>query len=115
MKNGNSVAVQIRISGKDLGAMTLPELCEYCFWVKLRVRKLPYQIFPGIFSSIDSYSKRFIHACFDRDGHMPEFLDELGDDIKGYRQPPHFSKFQVFDEDSGVLLTGSPDGVLVRK
>jgi hypothetical protein len=29
--------------------------CPRCFWISRRAR-LPWQIFPGIFSSIDSYS-----------------------------------------------------------
>jgi len=54
---------QFRISAKSLGALALPEFCPRCFWLKTRVRHLPFQIFPGIFSSIDAYTKRVVHAC----------------------------------------------------
>jgi hypothetical protein len=74
---------------------------------------LPYQIFPGIFNSIDSYGKKLVHGWFDRHGSAPPWLASLGE-IKGYRPPPHHSKFQVLDAKSSVLLTGSPDGVLIR-
>ena len=74
--------------------------------------KLPYQIFPGIFSSIDSYGKRLVHGWFDRHGSAPPWLSGLGD-IKGYRNPPHFSKFNVLHPETSILLTGSPDGILV--
>jgi hypothetical protein len=105
---------QIRISAKSLGRLALPHSCPRCFWIRLRVQdKLPYQIFPGIFSSIDSYGKRLVHAWFDRHGGPPPWLVELGE-IKGYLAPPHFSRFQLVDPDTGVLLTGTPDGVLVR-
>ena len=75
--------------------------------------KLPYQIFPGIFNSIDSYGKKLVHGWFDRHGSAPPWIASLGN-IKGYHQPPHYSKFLVLDAKSSVLLTGSPDGVLVR-
>ena len=105
---------QIRISAKSLGAVALPDFCRRCFWIRLRVNdKLPFQIFPGIFSSIDSYNKRIVHRWFDRHGGPPPWLAGLGD-IVGYREPPHFSKFTIVLEEFSLLLTGAPDAVLVR-
>ncbi len=105
---------QIRISAKKLGEVALPDFCPRCFWVKLRARyRLPYQIFPGIFSSIDSYSKRIVHNWFDTHQGPPSWLAGLGD-LMGYRQPPHYSKFNLVDEENDILLTGSPDGVFIR-
>ena len=44
---------QIQISAKNLGALALPAFCPRCFWIRMKCGgKLPYQIFPGIFSSI---------------------------------------------------------------
>ncbi len=105
---------QIRISAKNLGALALPDLCPRCFWLKLRLgHRLPYRIFPGIFSSIDSYSKWMIHSWFDRHGEAPPWLQALGA-LAGYRPPPHHSEFQVVDKKTNILLTGSPDGMFVR-
>lgn len=104
----------IRISAKNLGALALPGSCPRCNWLKLRLgHKLPYQIFPGIFSSIDGFTKRVVHAYFDEHGAPPAWLDPLGT-IVCYREPPHFSKFNMLNEDHGVLLTGAADGILVR-
>ncbi len=50
---------------------------------------IPYQIFPGIFSSIDAYGKRLVHGWFDRHQSAPPWLSDLGN-IKGYRNPPHY-------------------------
>jgi hypothetical protein len=48
------VTIQIRISGKDLGALALPDFCPRCFWIRRHAPQgLPFQVFPGIFSSID--------------------------------------------------------------
>lgn len=112
--SGERVSEQIRISAKSLGAVALPDFCRRCFWIRLRVKdKLPFQIFPGIFSSIDSYNKRIVHRWFDRHGGPPPWLAGLGD-IVGYREPPHFSKFTIALEEFGILLTGAPDAVFVR-
>jgi hypothetical protein len=103
----------LRISGKDLGQLALPGSCARCFWLSRKVSKLPYQIFPGIFSSIDSYSKKVVHGWFDRHGRSPDWLAELGE-VSGYIDPPHHSKFSFVDEAIGVHLTGAPDGVFTR-
>ena len=106
---------QIRISAKNLGYVALDEFCPRCFWVKLKTNhRLPFQIFPGIFSSLDSYSKRLVHDWFDRNDKSPDWLSELGK-FNGYRNPPHYSKFNCVVEDYNILLTGSPDGILIRE
>jgi len=105
---------QIRISAKNLGVVALPNFCPRCFWINLKTRfKLPYQIFPGIFSSIDSYNKRIVHSWFDKYRKSPEWLDKI-DGLVGYIEPPHFSKFNRLMPDYNILLTGSPDGIFVR-
>ena len=45
---------ELCISAKTLGEPVLPDFCPRCFWLKLHARQLPFQIFPGIFSSIDA-------------------------------------------------------------
>ena len=103
----------IRISGKNLGALALPAVCKRCFWLKLRMAfGMPYSIFPGIFSSIDAFTKRVIHAYFDEHGTSPPWLGDLGP-LVGYREPPHFSAFNIVDEEYAILLTGMPDGIFV--
>lgn len=101
----------ITISAKNLGAVAMPDFCPRCFWIRMHAKGLPYQIFPGIFSSIDSYSKKLIHGWFDRHGEPPVWLAPLGD-VTGYVNPPHYSKFRILDKESGVVLRGAPDGIL---
>lgn len=108
------MSTQIRISAKNLGELAMPNFCPRCFWLKLRLNnKLPFQIFPGIFSSIDSYTKNIIHAFFDMNGKFPIWLTDLGE-LVAYQKPPHYSKFNIIDSESNVLLTGTPDGVFIR-
>ena len=103
---------QIRISGKNLGELKLPNFCPRCFWIKLRC-KLPFQIFPGIFSSIDSYSKKITNLHYERHSKAPCWLEgfgELGKPIK----VPHFSKFCIHDSETNILVTGAPDEMFHR-
>ena len=108
------MSTQIRISAKALGELALPNFCPRCFWIKLHLNnKLPFQIFPGIFSSIDSYTKNMVQTFFDTNGKFPNWLNGLGE-LKGYKSPPHHTRFNVLDHDNNVLLTGTPDGVFIR-
>jgi CRISPR/Cas system-associated exonuclease Cas4 (RecB family) len=102
----------LRISAKNLGDLAVPGYCPRCFWVKLHAERLPYQIFPGIFSSIDSYTKKVIHHLMDAHGQVPAWLGELGG-VDGYIDSAdlHHSRFRYFHPESGVLLTGTPDDV----
>jgi hypothetical protein len=105
---------RFRISGKDLGVLALPGFCARCFWLRRSApHGIPFQIFPGIFSSIDSYTKRVVHGWFDKRGKAPEWLSVIRD-VVTYRDAPHHSRFWVDDPLSGIRLTGAPDGVLVR-
>jgi hypothetical protein len=104
----------IRISAKELGALTLPDFCERCFWVKLHQKKLPFQMpMPGIFNSLDSYSKRVVHAYFDKYGHLPGYLDSVCTDVKRYvdGKQLHYSRYCFLDPATRILLTGSPDDI----
>jgi hypothetical protein len=102
----------ITISAKNLGGVAMPGFCPRCFWITMHAEGIPYQIFPGIFSSIDSYGKKLVHGWFDRHQSAPPWLNPLGS-LKGYRNPPHYSKFSILDAQSNVLLRGTPDGILV--
>jgi len=105
---------QIKISAKSLGELALPSFCPRCFWLKLHAQKLPFQIFPGIFSSIDSYSKKVTRAHFECHGDLLRWFKEFG--LEGEPvKVPHYRQFQVQEEKSGVLLSGSPDEILHLK
>jgi hypothetical protein len=104
----------ITISAKNLGALAMPGFCPRCFWVTTHAEGIPFQIFPGIFSSIDSYGKRLAHGWFDRHHSVPPWLSQLGN-VAGYVNPPHYSKFSILDAATNVVLRGTPDGILVMR
>lgn len=94
----------LRISAKDLGALKLDGFCPRCFWIE-RHMKLPYQSpFPGIFSSIDSYTKKMVRLHLERTGKLPAWLTGIGRISGTVDKPDAF-----FAERNGVRLTGSPD------
>jgi hypothetical protein len=98
------------ISAKDLGGFATERGCPRCLWVGLHVKRLPYQIFPGIFSSIDAYNKRVVNGYFDREGQLPVWLSRLGE-VKAYVPPPPYQRFSVQDPATGVTLRGTADGI----
>lgn len=100
---------RLRISAKHLGELALHDYCERCFQLKLDLQyKLPYQVFPGIFSSIDSYSKKITDQCFARYGRVPPWLGVEGEPLRN----PSVRDFQWFDSETNVLLTGVPDSII---
>lgn len=98
---------------KLLASLNQPGACERCFWLRvLQNQRLPFGIFPGIFSAIDSFSKRLTDAAYSA-GALPRWLsDELGVD-----EPlpvPHYSRFARFDPPTEIMLRGAPDGLFRR-
>ena len=75
--------------------------------------RLPYQIFPGIFSSIDSYTKKVTNLCFAEHKRIPQWFygfGKLGEPIV----VPHHSVFRIVNAATNILLTGVPDEVFKR-
>lgn len=101
----------LQISAKALGGLGMPNACERCAWIKLRAKKLPFQIFPGIFSSIDSYSKKIQDAHYLRAAASLPWFAQAGLDGEPLKEP-HWRSFNVVDEANGIILTGMPDAVL---
>lgn len=101
------------ISVKNLAEVALPDFCERCFWVKLKSGfRLPYQIFPGIFNSIDAYTKKIVQGYFDKEQELPRWLCDVGE-VVGYIQPPHYSKFSYHDAATDITVRGTPDAIYV--
>ncbi|CPR12123.1 ATP-dependent helicase/nuclease subunit A [Mycobacterium bohemicum DSM 44277] len=89
----------------------MDDLCERCYWVKLHLNHhLPFQMFPSIFSSIDSYTKDIVHSWFEAHGVPPGWLSPLGT-IVAYQTPRHWSQFQTVDAKYGIRLTGVADAI----
>lgn len=104
---------RIRISAKNLGQLALPDYCPRCFWFKLKLGfKLPYQIFPGIFSTIDSYSKKITWQYFEKHKKLPTWFKPFGE-FTGLVPVPGWSKFSIVDEQFNINMTGVPDDIFI--
>ena len=104
----------LTISATNLSELAQPGYCPRCFWVKQKSRRLPYQSFPGIFSSIDRYVKRMARHHFDSMGKLPAWFPVVGE-VEGMETVPNYRSFAVTDPKSGVTLRGEPDEVLRLK
>ena len=102
----------IRISAKVLGGMALPDYCPRCFWIKLHTKKLPWQIFPGIFSSIDAYTKKAVRVMIDNDSVLqPSWIHAMR--VVGYvDKVPNWRTFYM-ETRFGITLTGVPDDIFL--
>lgn len=97
----------IQISAKNLGNLAMPNCCLRCFWLKINC-KLPYQIFPGILSSIDSFSKKTTWGYYEEFGTLPNWFKPFGDFARPVKAPGR-SVFFVNDERTNVKLIGIVD------
>ncbi len=100
----------LTISAKNLGIFASVWFCPRCAWVRLNVKPLPFQTFPGIFSSIDRYNKLIVHGFFDRENRLPSWRGRFGD-VERYVPPPHWRKFSIVDPATGTTLRGEADGI----
>lgn len=101
----------IRISASRLGEILEDDICQRCYWLKLRLNHhMPFDIFPGIFSSIDSYTKDIVRSWFDVHGMPPHWLSPLGP-ITGYEEPKSWREFQTTDHEYGINLRGEADAI----
>ena len=102
----------LTISATELGSYAGFRFCARCAWIRMRVKPLPWQGFPGIFSSIDRYTKYVVINHLLREGRLPPWMAEVGDAVE-HIDPPHWSKFQATDETTGVTLRGEADAIFL--
>ena len=106
----------LKISAKNLGYTALESFCPRCYWIKLQMsHNLPWSSFPGIFSSIDAFTKHCVHEMIDEGlntGNVPLWLQDMGKMVK-YEQVPHWSKSLCVDEKSGITISGMADDIFV--
>ena len=79
----------------------------------MRRHKLPYSRFPGVFNTIDKFTKESVHRPFDAEGRLPAWFPDIGAVEAYLRDGSRLSywNFRTLDPESGVTLTGVPDDV----
>ena len=82
------------------------DACDRCLWLRHHA-KLPYQSFPGCFSTLDRAGKSLLSIWVDC-GKTPPWLEKYGT-IKALIKPPHWSKFSF--ERGGLKVRGEADAI----
>ena len=100
----------LTISATELSNYAGFRFCVRCAWIRLHVKPLPWQGFPGIFSSIDRYTKQVIVGHLQREGRLPPWMTGVGDAVE-HLASPHWSRFKATDEATDVTLRGEADAV----
>ena len=105
----------LTVSATELSSYAGFGFCAHCAWVRLHVKPLPWQSFPGIFSSIDRYTKLVVVNHLRREGRLPPWMapafDKDGGEADEHIDPPHWSKFKAADAVTGVTLRGEADAI----
>jgi hypothetical protein len=106
---------ELRINPRLLAAVALDSVCPRCAWLKLRFDgKLPYVTrLPGIFNSIDSFTKRSVRNHFDLYGRLPDWFPDVGEVAElAPSRDLQWSRFFREDPETRVRLQGVPDDIL---
>jgi hypothetical protein len=105
----------LNISPRTLAGVALDSACPRCAWLALRCEgKLPFTMgLPGIFSSIDSFTKKSVRNHFDLYGRLPSWFPEVGRVAALVpSRDLHWSRFFREDPETGIRLHGTPDDIL---
>lgn len=114
---------QINISAKTLGQLAMPNACNRCFWLKVKMRQnMPYGIFPSIFSSFDTFQKRVIESYYQEHHVLPSFLDGYLGIVAPVAAPSRKIFRLTVDnaatgiaQDIRITLTGAVDALFICK
>ena len=110
----------LKISGKNLAELALPNVCFACFRIRVNLdaqisvdrKKIPYQMpIPGIFSNIDSHVKQVVKHYFETHGKVPTWFPDIGAKIVGIENPPGWQDFNTYITEYDTKMTGALDVV----
>ncbi len=109
------------IGAKDLGNLALPGFCPRCFWYERHFGPFPMR-FPGIFSVIDSVSKKSVNRSFFQRKKLPDWLPvpdvtevvplEKAGTVEAYQNREYLV---AFHKESNWFLKGTPDNIFLLK
>jgi len=105
------------IGAKDLGNLAVTSFCPRCFWFERHFGPFPMR-FPGIFSVLDSVSKKSVSRSFFQRKKLPGWLpipdvievlslEKVGK-VEAYQNRKYLV---VLHKESGWILKGTPDNV----
>lgn len=102
----------IKLSIKNLASFALADNCPRCAWVKhLLGYKIPYAIFPGVFSTIDSHCKKICDLHYSAFDKLPQWLETRFPGFKPLKAP-HYTKMVL--KLGEIETRGSTDYILEK-
>jgi hypothetical protein len=104
---------QFKISAKNLAQLNNENTCLRCFWNLLQLRhRTPFNIFPSIFSTFDSFQKQLVENAFEKTGKFPKWLGDMADAVGLADSPP---RMEHIHQRTNIVLVGIPDHVFEWK
>lgn len=102
----------LKISAKQLGNLVKENFCPRCFYIGYKIQfRYPWTVFAGILSKMDSLQKKSVTKYYEKNGHLPAWLEAEGIIGKPLKSPGP-KKFRT--EVAGVTLSGSIDLLLEK-
>lgn len=109
------------IGVKDVGKLVTANFCQRCFWFERHFGPFP-SMFPGIFSVLDSVSKKSVYRSFFQRKKLPDWLDIPDvaalprlEDVGTAETLLNRKYLVIKHEKSGWILRGAPDAVFQLK
>ncbi|MCL4452413.1 MAG: PD-(D/E)XK nuclease family protein [Candidatus Thermoplasmatota archaeon] len=102
-----------RLSAKVISSSNLAAFCPRCFWIRMKLgNKVPFRTPPpGIFSSIDAYTKRYIEKLLGSGG-IAKIIPELTNASKVLKE--RIPDLRHDYSNGTVFLTGVPDAIFLN-
>jgi hypothetical protein len=105
---------ELKISPRGLASVALEGACPRCAWIQLHYKgKMPFQIpMPGIFNSLDRFTKRLVREAFDGGRKLPDWFPAVGN-VRGMisEDELHWNRYFRVDKKLRTTLRGSPDDI----
>lgn len=115
--NPGNQGTMLRLSARQLAQLNMPNFCPACFWIERHYtgKDMPFSIpMPGVFATIDSFSKSVVHACVHAGHPLPEGFPAIGEVKHCYESDVlNWQKFQIHHPETNIVLRGVPDDILV--
>lgn len=101
---------QLRISAKQLGNLAKENFCPRCFYLGYKIHfKYPGAIFAGILSKMDAIQKKSVVKYYEKNGHLPQWLEAEGIIGKPLKSP---GPKRFTTTINGIVISGSIDLLL---
>jgi hypothetical protein len=103
---------EMRVSPSKIGALAVPDACERCFWLLMRLKfRSPYNWpMPGVMFALDFHQKQLVRVTLGQKKTLPEFFGPFQDATELLE----IESVSGFHKGTGLTLFGKPDLVMMN-